>query len=392
MLALTRADMLLSNGCVTLRLKGVIMNNISGDYSQQNYGVHANQYGEKMQGKRQELQTERSQSPEDSVNINRSEKQFDAGKAVEAAPVQEKSSSRSQGTIKVNIINTHDMHGYFKNMANIAGLINQLREQNPGAVVIDGGDVAYNPPYSDASHYEPMPDVMNQIGYNIVSLGNHEFQWDAPTLDQEFVKKLKADVLCANVLDPRTKGYLPGVQPYLIKEINGVNFGFIGVVEPKMATSAHPNVGSDVLKLSPGATLKKLIPEVKAKGADVIVVISHQGIDDDPSMARQVPGIDVILSSHDHQVTESPIVVGKFPNQTYIVESGSHCKNVGLTTIEYDPKTKEVIDVGFTPYPAMSSTVKADPAVLNILGDRREIGSSYPHGGKKHNKYKNRHH
>ncbi|MDQ7824284.1 MAG: bifunctional UDP-sugar hydrolase/5'-nucleotidase [Candidatus Eremiobacteraeota bacterium] len=371
------------------------MTGISGDYSHQNYGVQGHHGDRKMHGKRHEPQAERSQSYDDSVTISKGKEPSYSREAYEAASPsngQEKPSSGSGGTIKISIINTHDMHGYFKNMANIAGLINQLREQNPGAMVVDGGDVCYNPPYSDRNHYEPMPDVMNQIGYNLVSLGNHEFQWNKEDLDQEFVKKLNCDVLCANVLDPQTKQYLPGVQPYLIKDMNGVKVGFIGVVEPRMATSAHPNVGHDVLKLDPGATLKKLIPEVKAKGADVIVVLSHQGIDDDPSMAKQVSGIDVILASHDHQITQSPITVGKFPNQTYIVESGSHCKNVGLTTIEYDPKSKEVVDVEFTPFPASSHTVKADPAVQEILNGHRDSGGGSYQDGQNYHKKGKRHH
>ncbi len=278
-------------------------------------------------------------------------------------------SPRGNKIVQVTIINTNDLHGYLPNLPKLAGIIDDLRKAHPDALVIDCGDVAYNPPVSDRHHFEPMPEIMNEIGYDITSLGNHEFQWGSPTLQKELTSKLSSDVLCSNALDKKTGEYLPGVKPYVIKEINGVKIGFIGLVTTKMATSAHPDVGKDVLKRNESETLKKLIPEVRAQGAELVVVMSHQGIDDDPDMARDVPGMDVIVAAHDHQLTQSPIVVPSYPGKTYIVEAGSHAKNVGETVLAIDEKTHELIAVSMRAIPTKTSTIASDEKVKKIIDD-----------------------
>jgi 2',3'-cyclic-nucleotide 2'-phosphodiesterase (5'-nucleotidase family) len=276
-----------------------------------------------------------------------------------------------EGRTTITIISTNDQHGYFKSMADQAGLIAALKKEHPDAILVDVGDVAYNPPFSDQHHYEPMVDIMNHVGYNVVGLGNHEFQWGAPTMKEEYVDKIKADVVCANIKDPQTNDYLPGVKPYVIKEINGVKVGILGLVTPGMSTSAHPNVGKDVKKLDMEDTARSLIPEMKAKGAEVIVVLSHHGIHAgaDPDMAKNVQGIDVVFSAHDHQLTSEPIVINKFPSKTYVFQGQSHAKYVGETTIDVDSKTHKVIEVQCKAIPTRSYTSKPDPEVQKMVSD-----------------------
>jgi 5'-nucleotidase / UDP-sugar diphosphatase len=285
--------------------------------------------------------------------------------APEAAP----QGSSSDNTATITIISTNDLHGHFSTMPQVSGLVHQLKKENPEALVVDVGDIAYNPPYSDANHFDPMVDIMNQIGYNIVEPGNHEFQYGAPTMHDEYTSRIKADVVCSNVKDPKTNDYLPGIKPYVIKEIDGVKVAFIGTVVPDMATSAHPNVGKDVKRLDINDTVRRLLPEIKAQGAEVIVDLSHHGIGKkaDVNLAQNVDGIDVILSGHDHQLTENPIVISKMPGKTYVIEGMSHGKFVMQTDIEVDKKTHEVISVTMKSYPTSTSTVKPDPVVNDII-------------------------
>jgi 5'-nucleotidase / UDP-sugar diphosphatase len=282
----------------------------------------------------------------------------------------------SDETTTITLISTNDMHGQFKNMPQVSGVVHQLKKENPDAVVVDVGDISYNPPYSDNNHFDPMIDIMNQIGYNIVEPGNHEFQYGAPTMHDEYTTRIKADVICSNVKDPRTNDYLPGIKPYVIKEIDGVKVAFIGTVVPDMATSAHPNVGKDVKRLDINDTVRSLLPEIKAQGADVIVDLSHHGIGKkaDVDLAKNVDGIDVILSGHDHQLTETPIVIPSSPSQTYVIEGMSHGKFVMKTDIEVDKKTHHVISVTMKPYPTSTSTVKPDPVVQDILHNYQDKG------------------
>jgi len=307
------------------------------------------------------------------------------------------SSKSSDGTTTITLISTNDLHGHFRNLPKVAGLIEQLRTENPDALVLDIGDISYNPPYSDANHFDPVIDIMNQIGYNIVEPGNHEFQYGAPVMHDEYTSRINADVVCANIRDRNTDDYLEGTKPYVIKDMNGVKVAFIGTVTTKMATSAHPSVGSDVKKLDINDTVEKLIPEVKAQGAEVIVNLNHNGIGKNSSLnlAQNVEGIDVIMAGHDHQLTEGPITVSKFPNKTYIIEGMSHGKFVVKTDIVVDNKTHDVIAVNMRPYPTSSNTVKADQAVEDIIQNYQEkSGGEVQHGGGNihHNNHKNNHH
>lgn len=278
-----------------------------------------------------------------------------------------KSGPPAEGQKEITIISTNDLHGYLKNMPEVAGIIHKLKAENPDAVIVDCGDVCYNPSFSDKHHYEPMTEIMNQIGYNVVTLGNHEFQWGQPALEKEYLQKIDADVVCANVKDKKTHGSIPGTEPYVIKEVDGVKVGFVGVVTPKMATSAHPDVGKDVDKLNVEETLQKVVPEMKQKGAEVVVVLSHYGYVRDDDVARQVGDLDVIISGHDHQFSEQPLVIGKYPNQTYIFESGSHAKYVALTKITYDTNAREVVSADMKQISTMAGNVPSDPEVEKIV-------------------------
>ncbi|GEM_PF-704592 len=345
----------------------------------------------------------------DSVTIDRSgepRKQFSTdsltemkkndGPSAESTPEpvskapRDSSAKSSDGTTTITLISTNDMHGHFKNMPEVSGLVHQLKAENPDALVVDVGDIAYNPPYSDGNHFDPMIDIMNQIGYNVVEPGNHELQYGAPAMHDEYTSRIKADVICSNIRDKSTGDYLEGIKPYVIKDVNGVKVAFIGTLVPHMATSAHPNVGKDTKNLDINSTVRSLLPEIKAQGAEVIVDLSHHGVGKkaDLDLAQSVEGLDVILSGHDHQLTEGPVVVSKFPNKTYIIEGMSHGKFVMKTEIVVDNKTHDVIAVNMKPYPTSSSTVKADPEVENIIHNYQDKGGGetpHNHGGGNNN-------
>lgn len=322
----------------------------------------------------------------DSVSISSApskEKAAVKSASPEAAPevkaAENDLADRKVEPVKITIISTNDLHGAYKHMPQVAGLVETLREKHPGAILIDGGDSTYNPPYSKQHHYDPMVDIMNEMNYNIVNLGNHEFQYGRKAMFTEFVDRMESEILCANVFDPETGGYLPGVQPYVIEEVEGVKVAFAGVLEPKMHTKANPHVGKDVDKISTAEGMQRIMPELEAK-ADIIIAMTHQGLNDDRKMVNQVDGIDMIFGAHDHAITDEAIVLGKYPNQTYLVESGSHCKLVGLTEIFVDPQSKEIIDIQFRQYPVQTSSVKPDPEVSKIISDYNKNGKPFISG------------
>jgi len=263
---------------------------------------------------------------------------------------------------KITILHTNDIHGNLKNLPALSAAIAAMVKENPNAVLVDCGDLAYNYPYSETNHFEPMPEFVNANLYNVTALGNHEFQWPNTTLQKELLSQLKPDVLCANVLDKTTGRPIPGLKPYVIKEIDGVKVAFIGIVTEDMATPAHPEVGKDLIKLGENESLKKYVAEVKEKGADIVIGLTHQGLADDRKSAAAVPGVDLIIGGHDHFVTDEPLVVGKYPNQTYIVEAGQSAKYLGETTITFDTEAREVLTATMRPIPTGRYLIKSNNA------------------------------
>lgn len=305
----------------------------------------------------------------DGFTPSSSEDSFSIGDDLRAAAASGvKDSKRKSEPVTITIISTNDMHGKFDKMAKVSGVINDLREKYPGAIVVDGGDSSYNPPFSTKNGFEPTTKVLNAMGYDIIALGNHEFQNGKVATVEQFVNKVDAPVIAGNVHAEYVPGYLENVSPYVIKEVGGIKVAFVSMLEPKMHTKPNPHVGKDLVKEMPVDAMRRLMPELQEK-ADIIIGVNHEGLNDDKKLASEIEGITAILASHDHAITDTPIEVGSYPNTTYIVESGSHCKLVGLSQITVDPDSKKVIDFKFKNYPVDTYNCKPNPEVAKIIHD-----------------------
>lgn len=285
-----------------------------------------------------------------------------------SATNQVSDSRKKSEPVTITIISTNDLHGKYDRMPKLAGVVDALREKYPDAILVDGGDSTYNPPASTKNRFEPMTKILNAMDYDIIGLGNHEFQFGKEATVKEFVNKVDADVIAGNVHADKVGGYLENVSPYVIKEVGGVKVAFVSMLEPKMHTKANPHVGKDLVKETPVEAMRRLMPEIEQK-ADVVVAVTHQGLNDDRKMLKQISGVDLVLAAHDHAITEEPIEVGKYPNTSYIVESGSHCKMVGLSQLTVDPDSGEVIDFQFTNYPVQTFNAKPNEEVAKIIKD-----------------------
>ena len=287
-----------------------------------------------------------------------------------------------------NIIHTNDLHGKLEpkgdraGMAYVAGTIDKIRKEDKDFILVDGGDISYAPPYSDRNRFNPMVDIMNDIGYDAVAAGNHEFQWEAGKYDgpdgnpnknlTDNLKELQADskfpIICANAVEKKTGQRPEFLKPFIIKKVGNVNVGVVGVVTKSLATQAHPLVGDGWKIQDQSAVLKETIPQMKAEGADIIVVVSHDNLKRNQSLISRTPGIDIMVGGHDHVKVDKPIMVqDPDGNNVPLVEAGSHGYMVGKLQVEVDPKSKELITVTSTLIPVLSSTSKPDPEVQAIV-------------------------
>ncbi|UEC22320.1 multifunctional 2',3'-cyclic-nucleotide 2'-phosphodiesterase/3'-nucleotidase/5'-nucleotidase [Clostridium septicum] len=229
--------------------------------------------------------------------------------------------------ITIKILGTSDMHGRFMNyeysrnlkvdggLNQIATIVKNEKAQNPNTIVIDNGDTIqgnYNHLFVNGEN--PMIAGMNAIGYDVFSLGNHEFNYGMENLNNVVAQANEnLAILSANFY----KGNERVFNPYVIKELSGVRVAIIGIVTPHiMKWDSQHLVGYNAT--NPAEEVAKVINEIKENGgADVFVVSAHMGIDgefedgDGDSLievANRNPEVSAILGGHSHQAVASETI------------------------------------------------------------------------------------
>lgn len=216
---------------------------------------------------------------------------------------------RSQ-VFHLTIIHTNDFHDYEPYaLARKASIIKQIRAEKKNIVLIDGGDLSIRGPYHKIFYGELEMAVLNALQYDAWELGNNEFKAhpDQAVTDEKLynlINQATFPTLCANV---RTQdgNYLPGVQPYVVKQVAGMNVGILGVTSNKVKN--YPQASNKVVE-DAVVTLKALIPEVR-KESDIQIVLSHAGLAGDLKIDKELAdsGISFIIGADDHFVIPQPI-------------------------------------------------------------------------------------
>lgn len=285
---------------------------------------------------------------------------------------------------EITILYTHDMHSSFLpkegpdghsrgGYARLKTLIDEQKEEHPNALVLDGGDFSMGSLFQTAYSTSALElRAMGQMGYDVTTFGNHEFDYRASGLaDMLYAAVDSGDplpaIVDANYLPPQEDEetwdalYTYGVQDYRILERGGVPyviFGITGVDSDECA----PMSGMELR--DPVETAKRVVEEATeqcqtAYGADpVVICLSHSGTEkgkgEDYELAQKVDGIDVIISGHTHTTLEQPIEV----NDTYIVSAGENSKNLGVLTLTRTQDGVELKDSRLVP---VDERVPEDP-------------------------------
>lgn len=241
-------------------------------------------------------------------------------------------------TIKLRIIETTDIHtnvmdyDYYKDqpsqqigLSRAATLVKQAREEAVNSVLVDNGDLIQGSPMGDymaakginAGEIHPVYKAMNQLDYDVGNIGNHEFNYGLEFLKNS-IDGANFPYVSANVFDKKTGEHY--FKPYLIKthtfkdtdgQSHEIKVGYIGFVPPQIMVWDKKNLEGKVFAKDITETAKKLVPQMKKEGADVIVAIPHSGISTDPYKIgaensvyylTEVEGIDAIAFGHSHAV------------------------------------------------------------------------------------------
>ncbi len=218
-------------------------------------------------------------------------------------------------------------------------MIAEERAKDPdGAVLLSAGDMFQGSPVSNQFRGQSVIAVMNYLKFDAMAIGNHEFDWGLDVLHQ-LAEAAAFPFLSANIQDKHGRA-LPLTKPMIILTRKNLKLAIIGVTTPDTAFTTKPDHVSGLTFREPAKILPQLIREARRSGADLIVLLSHLGLDADQQIAEQISGIDVIVGGHSHTAVTHPLRV----NETIIVQAGAYGVYLGVLQLTVDLASHRIVD------------------------------------------------
>ena len=239
---------------------------------------------------------------------------------------------------KTVILHTNDVHGAIAGYAYITALKADYEAKGAEVILVDAGDYSQGTSYVSVTKGLDAIEMMNAAGYDVVTLGNHEFDYGYTQL-KDNMAKAKFKVLCADVFNADGTPIFDANYTYTTK--SGVKVGFLGMETPETQTKANPTKIKGLTFATNDAFTKAAADQVEAlKDADVVICLAHLGVDGESKPYRStdlyaaVKGIDFIIDGHSHTV------MTKGENGEPIQSTGTAFANIGVIVI--DDATKKI--------------------------------------------------
>ena len=248
-------------------------------------------------------------------------------------------------------------YGKVGGFAHLATLIKRMKASRPGALLLDGGDTWQGSGTALWTNAQDMVDACKLLGVDVMT-PHWEMTYGQKRV-QEIVEKDfkgKIDFVAQNV---QTADFGDQVFPaYVIREMNGVKVAIIGQAFPYTPIANPRHLVAEWNFGIKDDLMQKHVDEARGKGAQVVVVLSHNGMDVDLKMASRVRGIDAILGGHTHDGVPQPSIVKNAGGQTLVTNAGSNGKYLGV--LDFDVKGGKVSDFRYKLLPVFSNMLPAD--------------------------------
>jgi sulfur-oxidizing protein SoxB len=259
-------------------------------------------------------------------------------------------------------------YGKMGGFAHMATLIKQIKASRPGAMLMDGGDTWQGSATALWTNGQDMVDAALLLGVDVMTA-----HWEM-TLGEKRVMEIvngdfkdKVSFLAQNI---KTADFGDSVfNPYLMKVQNGIQVAIIGQAFPYTPIANPRYFTPDWTFGIQEENLQKTINEVKAKGAKVVVLLSHNGMDVDLKMASRVTGLDAIMGGHTHDGVPIPVKVKNSGGVTLVTNAGSNGKFLGV--LDFDVKGGKPVDFRYKLFPIFSNMIPADPAMNKLIAKVR---------------------
>ena len=255
-------------------------------------------------------------------------------------------------------------YGKMGGFAHMATLIKQMKASRPGAILLDGGDTWQGSGTALWTNGQDMVDAALLLGVDVMTP-----HWEM-TLGEKRVMEIvngdfkgKVSFIAQNI---KTADFGDSVfNPYVMKVQNGIQVAIIGQAFPYTPIANPRYFTPDWTFGIQEENLQKTINEVKSKGAKVVVLLSHNGMDVDLKMATRVTGLDAIMGGHTHDGVPTPVKVKNSGGVTLVTNAGSNSKFLGV--LDFEVKGGKPVDFRYKLFPIFSNLIPSDPAMNKLI-------------------------
>lgn len=255
------------------------------------------------------------------------------------------------------ILYDNDVHCAIDGYAAMAALRKETAAHTPYVAAVSSGDFVQGGSLGAASKGKYIVETMNEVGYDVVITGNHEYDYSIPRL-KELAGMLDAEFTVCNLIDLEAGRRM--FAPYVMKDFGGTKVAFVGVATPYSFASSTPayfqnDKGEYVYSLSAENlydVIQNHVNDARNEGADYVILLTHLGIDVEAdainalTMIPNITGVDVVLDGHSHSIIPGEMVKMKDGSETLLTSTGAHFENIGRLTITPEGKiSSELVNV-----------------------------------------------
>lgn len=262
---------------------------------------------------------------------------------------------------EVTLYSINDFHGdVLDSEESLSRIGNYLMAQkliNPNSLFLAAGDMFQGSAISNITRGNVVVDVMNEIGFDAMTIGNHEFDWgtdviagfhDGEGLDAEF------PLICANIYDQETEQPVTWAEPYAITSRGDVKIGIIGLIGQYLTGSISPTIIQDYYFISEVSVVEQYVPYLRlVEGCDLVIVSAHANTESLNQTFADMSGdyqIDAVINAHTHY-GYNEVIMGSDDLPMPVVQASSHGRKIGKIVLELDEEnhlksaTTDLIDV-----------------------------------------------
>jgi sulfur-oxidizing protein SoxB len=264
----------------------------------------------------------------------------------------------------LNFVEAAKKYGKVGGFAHLATLVKHVRASRPGSLLLDGGDTWQGSATSLWTNGQDMVDATKLLGVDAMT-GHWEFTFGADRVKEIIEKDLDGhmDFLAQNIIDNEWEEDV--FKAYTIKEINGIPTAVIGQAFPYTPIANPRYMIPDWSFGIRDDKMQKTVDAARKAGAQVVVVLSHNGMDVDLKMASRVHGIDAILGGHTHDAVPEAVKVKNTGGTTLVINSGSNGKF--LSVLDFDVRKGKVRDFRYKLLPVFSNMLEPDAEMAALI-------------------------